>query len=483
MKVDNTVAYSEKYLRKVENFKVTEEDYKLDFSFPLRELKDRVDYSSLETITIDAPNSRDLDDALSCYQLDNGDYCVGVHITDASFYVPFDSALDKKAREQTSSIYLPTETIPMLPEVLSSGRCSLVEGKERLCLSLTFTISPSGEVQSYEMERTVICSSKKLSYEEAQEIIDADTQDSEKKYAQVVLQLHHLANTLRENREKRCPLSLDGKKYEPVYDDEKLIEFKETTRETSRALVQEFMILANVYCARWLTKYNSRGVILRSQGDSADIAEFQKQCRKGLRLPVDFSSKEKAIKSLEIIKKKRGEAVLSAVLQLWGKQRAGSKFVVSDREEEYKHYSLNEDAYCNFTSPLRRYGDLMTHRQVVETLECGSHSFSTTTMNNIVDHLNSQSRKIGSLVREVSRLYFAEYLQENPQKATHAVVTHIKECYYTIWIPLFGLSQSVKLTKAKQEEMGNLGLLSRCRAKVRANKNKDITKPFIFLCK
>jgi ribonuclease R len=350
----------------------------LNFAENIREeitdadLDDRLDIRDKTVFTIDPVDAKDFDDALSIEPLSKGNYRIGVHIADVSHYVPEGSALDKEAHKRATSVYLVDRVIPMLPSRLSEKVCSLNPGVDRMAFSVFFNITESGEVKKSEFHKTIIHSKRRFTYEDVQQILDAGKGD----YLEELQVLEGLSKTLRAQRMESGGLDFEteevrfrlGSKGEPI-------EVIKKERLDSHRLIEEFMLLANRTVAAYLTskfaenEKNPQPVIYRVHGAPqmervTVLANFVRKI--GFDLKLDRKGKESATVSAkalrELLQKVHGTNVEFLVNELV--LRSMSKAVYSPTNDG--HFGLGFEHYTHFTSPIRRYPDLIVHRLLFE---------------------------------------------------------------------------------------------------------------------
>lgn len=350
----------------------------LNFAENIREeiteadLDDRLDIRDKTVFTIDPVDAKDFDDALSIEPLSKGNYRIGVHIADVSHYVPEGSALDKEAHKRATSVYLVDRVIPMLPSRLSEKVCSLNPGVDRMAFSVFFNITESGEVKKSEFHKTIIHSKRRFTYEDVQQILDAGKGD----YLEELQVLEGLSKTLRAQRMESGGLDFEteevrfrlGSKGEPI-------EVIKKERLDSHRLIEEFMLLANRTVAAYLTskfaenEKNPHPVIYRVHGAPqmervTVLANFVRKI--GFDLKLDRKGKESATVSAkalrELLQKVHGTNVEFLVNELV--LRSMSKAVYSPTNDG--HFGLGFEHYTHFTSPIRRYPDLIVHRLLFE---------------------------------------------------------------------------------------------------------------------
>lgn len=350
----------------------------LNFAENIREeitetdLEDRLDIRDKTVFTIDPVDAKDFDDALSIETVSKGVYRVGVHIADVSHYVPEGSALDKEALKRATSVYLVDRVIPMLPSRLSEKVCSLNPGVDRMAFSVFFNITQSGEVKKFEFNKTVIHSKRRFTYEDVQQILDTGAGD----YLEELQVLESLSKTLRSQRMDSGGLDFEteevrfrlGSNGEPI-------EVIKKERLDSHRLIEEFMLLANRTVAGHLTAKFAENekmphpVIYRVHGAPqmervTVLANFVRKI--GFDLKLDRKGKQSATVSSkalrELLQKVHGTNVEFLVNELV--LRSMSKAVYSPTNDG--HFGLGFEHYTHFTSPIRRYPDLIVHRLLFE---------------------------------------------------------------------------------------------------------------------
>ena len=343
---------------------------RIPLEIPAEELKKRKDYREVMTFTIDPADAKDFDDALSVRELRTGLYEVGVHIADVSYYVKENTILDKEAYNRATSVYLVDRTIPMLPERLSNGVCSLRPNEDKLCFSVIFTINERAEVLDQWFGRTLIRSNRRFTYEEAQAIIEGADGDCRKE----ILILNALAQQLRTERFKAGAIDFDREEVK-FYLDEKGhptgVYFKRS--KEANKLIEEFMLLANKKVAEFVGKpqpgkkartfvYRVHEQPLPEKLDDFNrfIAKFGYGIKTGSRKSLTTS-----MNRLITEVKGRPEQNLIQTLAV----RTMAKAVYST--DNLGHYGLAFDYYTHFTSPIRRYPDVMVHRLLQRYLDNG----------------------------------------------------------------------------------------------------------------
>ena len=336
---------------------------------PDTEIRRRIDVRGDICLTIDPEDAKDFDDAISLETTDDGNYRVGVHIADVSYYVTEGTPLDKEALLRGTSVYLPNMVVPMLPEKLSNILCSLRPDEDRLAYSVFMTVTPKGIVKEYDIRETVIRSKRRFTYEEVEEIL-TETDGPKDRWnvpPEIVDRLHRLqtlAATLTKKRMKEGSIDFESPEAKFRFDEDgKPIEIIKKTRLKSHRLVEEFMLLANQVVAKHIglvKKEDHPKPFLYRIHDSPDpdrireLAAFVEQFGFKLNLDAGVSSKELQ----RLLDQVRGTEVENVINEV--ALRSMAKAIYS--EHNIGHYGLGFEYYSHFTSPIRRYPDLVIHR-------------------------------------------------------------------------------------------------------------------------
>ena len=391
------------------------------------ELSRREDFRAVTTFTIDPKDAKDFDDALSIRPLKEGLWEVGVHIADVSHYVTEGSAIDKEAQKRATSVYLVDRTIPMLPERLCNFICSLRPDEEKLAYSVVFEMTDRAEVKSSRIVHTVIRSNRRFTYEEAQAIIEKGEGD----YKEEVLQLDRLAKILREQRFQAGAINFD--RYEVRFEiDENgkplSVYFKES--KDANKLVEEFMLLANRTVAEKIgrvPKGKKPKVLPYRIHDLPDpekldnLAQFI--ARFGYRLRTSGSKTEvsKSInRLLDDIQGKKEENLIETV-SIRAMQKA--RYSVHN----IGHYGLAFDYYTHFTSPIRRYPDLMVHRLLTRYIDEGRRSANEQKYEELCEHSSAMEQLAASAERASIKYKQVEFMTERVGQVYDGVISGVTE--------------------------------------------------------
>lgn len=337
------------------------------------EMKGRKDFRKRFTFTIDPADAKDFDDALSIERLSNGNYEIGVHIADVSYYVTPGSIVDKEARDRGTSVYLVDRTVPMLPEKLCNKLCSLRPDEDKLVFSTVFEMTPKAEIKSRWIGRAAIRSNHRLSYEQAQAYIDAESVPQNDELGQAILTLNSLSQIMRAQRSKAGAIDFDRPEMKVEVDAEgKPINVYQKISREANWLIEDFMLLANRTVAEFVATggkmngvavKNAKTFVYRVHGEPNELKlENLRTFAKGFG--YKFSEKEPtsgraAAKSLsKLLDSAKGKPEFNAFENL--ALRAMAKACYST--DNIGHYGLAFPFYTHFTSPIRRYPDLMVHR-------------------------------------------------------------------------------------------------------------------------
>ncbi|HKP33122.1 MAG TPA: ribonuclease R [Chitinophagaceae bacterium] len=347
---------------------VIEESERLPEQISEKEISKRKDCRKLLTFTIDPIDAKDFDDAISFRELKNGTFEIGVHIADVSHYVEEETKLDKEAYERATSVYLPDRVNPMLPERISNELCSLRPHEDKLCFSAIFQISPKAEVNQHWIGRTVIHSDHRFSYEEVQEIIEK----KEGLHSETILLLNDIAQRLRKQRFKKGAINFSSQEVRFKLDETgKPIGIIIKESKEAHQLIEEFMLLANKTIAEAVgkIKVNKKDIPfpyrVHDKPDEEKLAPFVEFAKK-FGHKFDTKTPEGIAASFnQMLKDVQGRPEQHVLEQLGIRTMAKAVYTT----ENIGHYGLGFKHYCHFTSPIRRYPDVMVHRVLQTVLD------------------------------------------------------------------------------------------------------------------
>ncbi len=405
---------------------VEKEAEKIPEKISQEEIDKREDFRKITTFTIDPRDAKDFDDALSIRQLDNGNWEVGVHIADVTYYVTPGSIIDKEGESRATSIYLVDRTIPMLPERLSNGLCSLRPHEDKLCYSAVFEITDDAIVKKYHIGRTVINSDRRFTYEEAQEIIETGEGD----FKEEVLKLDQLAKKLREKRFEKGAIAFDREEVRFEIDETGKpvsVYFKE--QKDSNKLIEEFMLLANRTVAEHVGKVpknkKAKTFVYRihdlpNPEKMESMAQFIR--RFGYKVKTEGSNVavSKSINKLLYEVHDKPEENLISTIAI----RAMAKAVYST--SNIGHYGLAFDYYTHFTSPIRRYPDMMVHRLLTLYAE-GGRSINKQECENECKHCSDMEQLAANAERASIKYKQVEFMSDKIGRTFKAVISGLAE--------------------------------------------------------
>jgi ribonuclease R len=387
---------------------VMEEAARIPDQISSEEIRRRKDVRDILTVTIDPIDARDFDDALSFRVLKNGNYEIGVHIADVAHYVEEDTALDKAAYEKATSVYLPDRVNPMLPEHISNVLCSLRPHEDSLTFSSIFQITPKGQVKQHWLGKTVIHSDHRFTYEEVQEIIET----KEGLYAEEILILNHLAQRFRKQRFKNGAINFSSQEVRFKLDENKKpigIIIKES--KEAHQLIEEFMLLANRTVASDLSKIQVKGkpvpfpYRVHDNPDEEKLTPFVAFARK-FGHKFDTSSPDAIASSFnQMLIDVHGKPEQHVLEQLGIRTMAKAKYAT----ENIGHYGLGFKNYCHFTSPIRRYPDVLVHRLLHQVIEKGLRVDKK--MEQKCKHCSEKERAAMEAERSANKYKQVEYMQ------------------------------------------------------------------------
>lgn len=386
----------------------------------------RLDLTERLIITIDGDDSRDFDDAVEVEKLPNGNYKLGVHIADVSEYVKPHSAIDEEALNRSTSVYFPDRVLPMLPRELSNGICSLNEGEVRLTLSCIMEIDPSGEVVDRQIVKSAIKSKRRMTYNKVESMLSGNNELIEEYsdvYPMIVL-MGELQNILSKKRDERGSVDLDVKEAYITYVNG---EISVSARQSKRAykIIEEFMVLANETVAEYaffqelpiLYRIHEKPTVEKASG----FIEFLKLLGVNVRWRAESARPSDYALVLDRVKDKPFYSLVNKVM-LRSMQKA------SYYPENLGHFGLSSKCYCHFTSPIRRYPDLIVHRVLKHVLDGDIVAINDLYGDFIYDmakQTSEKEKKATEIERAVDDLYKAKYMENFIGQEFDAVISGV----------------------------------------------------------
>lgn len=334
---------------------------KISDKIKVKDIKERRDFRDTFTFTIDPEDAKDFDDALSFKPLENGNFEVGVHIADVSHYVTPGSDIDKEARDRGTSVYLADRTVPMLPEKLCNRLCSLRPNEEKLCFSAVFEITPRAAIRKKWFGRTVIKSNFRLTYEQAQDIIEGIAENPDAELQTAITVLNKLAGILKGKRRKAGAIDFSRPEMKVLCDETgRPIDVYQKISKEANWLIEEFMLLANRSVAEFVAATGKTFVYRVHDVPNPEKLESLRHFAKslGYKMNGELEGKKAAGAISDLLDKATGKPEAAAFKDIALRSMAKAKYST----ENIGHYGLAFADYTHFTSPIRRYPDLMVHR-------------------------------------------------------------------------------------------------------------------------
>lgn len=411
-----------------ERFPKEVEDYAKNNCNPVTE-KDfigRRDFRNLLTFTIDGEDARDFDDAVSLERTEKGLYKLGVHIADVSHYVTPNSPIDKEAYERATSVYFPESVTPMLPETLCNDLCSLKEGVDRLTLSCIMTIDNRGQVVDREIVPSVIKSSARTTYNQINAMLSGDKKLQER-YSflmNTVLEMDALCDILTEKRADKGSIDLDVKESSIMVDKNGKIEITATARDKAHKIIEEFMILANVTVAEYMYYLDKPFVYRIHEKPTSEKLENFYAFLKGLGIKYKRKKDQVFSKDFQtVLLETENTPAFTLINRVMLRSMQKAKY----SPDCVGHFGLSEEHYCHFTSPIRRYPDLVVHRIIKDFLS-GEENLEEKYGSFVVDasvQSSEKERNATEAERAVDDYYKILYISDYQGEEFDAVVSGV----------------------------------------------------------
>jgi ribonuclease R len=398
---------------------------KIPYEIPEEEYKKRRDFREVTTFTIDPADAKDFDDALSLQKLENGNWEVGIHIADVTHYVTPNSMIETEAQSRATSVYLVDRVVPMLPERLSNGVCSLRPNEDKLCFSAVFEITEDAKVVKQWFGKTVIHSNKRFAYEDAQKIIETGNGE----LAEEILKLNDLAKKLRSQRFKSGSIAFERVEIKFNIDEngKPLSVFFKEAKEANQ-LIEEFMLLANKKVAGFIGKTRERKKSktfvyrIHDKPDPDKLASFNAFIHRfgyGIQLQSAKTISSSMNNLLDNVKGKKEQHVVETLAI-----RTMAKAEYSTRN--IGHYGLAFDYYTHFTSPIRRYPDMMVHRLLEKYMEDG-RSASEQKYEDLCRHSSDMETRAANAERASIKYKQVEFMQDHVGEVYPGVISGITD--------------------------------------------------------
>ena len=385
--------------------------------------KDRVDLTSFELITIDGDDSRDFDDAVYAKPSKDG-WKLIVAIADVSHYVSEGSSLDAESFERGNSVYFPHKVVPMLPETISNGLCSLNPNVERLCMACEMNINPLGELLDYKFYSAVMLSHARLTYGQVNEILESKKSPLRNKFSNVVENidfLYGLYKTLRISRQKRGVMDFDRIESQILFDDKGKIEnIVARKRNDAHKLIEECMLMANQATAKFLQKNNEDFLYRNHPKPTAEKVEVTRQFLSAIGLTLEGGIEPESKDFAKVLRNAKGredENIIKTVVLRTMKQATYTP--INDG-----HFGLAFEDYTHFTSPIRRYPDLLVHRAIKRVLKSKSRPPSKK-MIELGAHLSMTERRADDASRDVEQWLKCEYMRDKVGENFNGIISGV----------------------------------------------------------
>lgn len=417
--------WSEPVLEEINNFKEM---------IPATSKRDRLDLRALPLVTIDGEDAKDFDDAVYCEARPKGGWNLYVAIADVSHYVKPNTPLDVEAKLRGNSVYFPGKVIPMLPEILSNGLCSLKPEVDRLCLVCIIKITKEGEMVSFDFHEAIMHSKARLTYTKVAQMLEGKSTALTQQYKEVfphLQELHQLYKILRKQREERGAIEFETIETRIIFGKNgKINKIEPVIRNEAHRIIEECMLCANVATAKFLKKHKLPGLYRIHEGPPAEKLADLKTFLKELGLSLGGGKEPKPLdyaKLLASIQKRKDANVIQTVLL-----RSLSQAVYSP--DNVGHFGLAYPAYSHFTSPIRRYPDLLVHRQIRSVLrnewtdpvkQVALSDEAKEALIQLANHTSTTERRADEATRDVIRWLKCEYIQKHIGEAFEGIISGV----------------------------------------------------------
>lgn len=386
------------------------------------DVNSRIDLRNVFTITIDPHDAKDFDDAISFEKISEDTFQIGVHIADVSHFVTPGTALDSEAYQRATSVYLPDRVLPMLPEKISNELCSLRPNEDKFTFSVLFTMDKNAQVKEYQISKTIIHSDKRFTYEQVQDIIETGSGE----YEDIILQLNSISQKLRAEKFKKGAINFSSEETKFILDENGIPEavvIKES--KEAHQLIEELMLLANKTVAEFVSKKEFQHQKIPFPYRIHDIPDMDKLIEfvdfaKKFGYQFNLSTPESIAKSFNKMLSETDSDPEHQILHVLG-IRTMAKAVYSTKN--IGHYGLAFPYYCHFTSPIRRYPDIIVHRILMQCLE--NKIVPIKDLEVQCNHCSERERKAMEAEREGAKYKQVELMQKHIGEVYDAVISGV----------------------------------------------------------
>lgn len=409
--------------------KVKEQVGKMSLDIPKSSLRGRLDLRDKPFVTIDGEDAKDFDDAVYCEQRRGGGFRLFVAIADVSHYVKPQSALDKEAKLRGTSVYFPGYVVPMLPEVLSNGLCSLRPEEDKLVLVCEMLISSKGKMTRYNFHNAIISSHARLTYSEVEKFLYDGSTRIHRRNGDAVVEnlwtLYALFLKLREQREERGAIDFDTVETRIVFGKKgKIKKLEPVVRGDSNKLIEECMLCANVAAAKYILKHKKRAIYRNHLGPSDEKLSDLRNFLQGLGLRLTDRKKDVETKDYSNLIEQTSERPDNIIIQKMILRSMSQACYEPDNEG---HFGLAYKAYTHYTSPIRRYPDLIVHRIIKDILLEKEKHTKNLKLDEISEHSSYTERRADDASRDVVKTFKCQYMMKHLGKEFDGVVSGVTQ--------------------------------------------------------
>ncbi len=410
----------------------------------------REDITEKTIITIDPPDAKDFDDAISLEKNSDGKWVLGVHIADVSYFIPQDSPLDEEAKMRGNSVYLPGRTIPMLPEILSNGICSLQPEQKRFVKSVYLTYNKNGNIASRNFSNSVMCSKQRLTYQQADKILKGRTKDTKPEVIELLKDMETLSRAIEQRRRKNGMIHLDLPETELVMDKSgRVVGAHPADESYPHTIIEMFMVEANDAVASLLDRLNIP--IIRRIHPEPDVMSMNNLAKllKAFGFSLPRNPDRAAIQNLLAAVKGAdcSFAVNLAVLRSFEKAQYAPLHI--------GHYALASTHYCHFTSPIRRYADLLVHRVLECYLQNNTDSARDISagpdLTEVGKHITFTEQRADDAEKELTTVLILQMLSKKIGQELDCVVTGLTSFGIFVQCRTFGIEGLIRMADLGQD--------------------------------